>query len=719
MVENAADPPKQIRARLRGQIRLTAMSGSDDGEYVLDDPITSRYYRIGAREYALLNCLSDYTALADAFLAVNERLGRDSFSEEDFAAVVEWLQTEQLLDVEGQAGEVPPSKPADPARWLNLITFRIPFGNPERLLDRLLPLCGFVTGRWFFALWLLCGCSALVVIATNWAQFSAAASGIFYVNNWLTLMVVWTCVKILHELCHGIVCKRFGGHVYEAGVILILFIPIGYVDATSSWRFQHRWQRVLTALAGMYIELFIAAIATWVWILSEPGLLNDLAYKTIILASVTTLLFNANPLMRFDGYFALTDIARSPNLYTHGRRYVFYLVRRYLMGERIDFDHAGINHLTFVKSYGVLAFFWRTAVMVTLIIAAHSMFRGAGVVIAVAALAGIFVVPMWRNAKMLGAGREPSQNLFALARSCSALTLLFVAAYALRWQSDIVVPAVVEFADHQVIRAQSEGFVAHVNVAAGDVVTSNALIARVRNPLNEQRLRQLAIEIEQTKIRIRIEQNAKRSAAVANERKNLEQLRRLFEAAQDKANRLSILATSDGIVVGDGLSSLAGRYLAAGEAIGELIESERKELRISIDQRSMNDVDLETNQRIPVLLKRSGDRVREARIDHIKPRFSTVVEYPHLSGANGGPLPVHLGRASANGKDARLEYIEPRGTVTALLEKDASESLYAGEIAYVRLPGKSISLAERIVRRVETWLERVMSRAQSVEAARA
>ena len=124
----------------------------------------------------------------------------------------------------------------------------------------------------------------------------------------------WVVLKLIHELAHSLVCKKYGGRVASCGILVLLMIPMPYVDVTSSWRFENKWKRILTSAAGMLSEVFVAAIACYVWANSQPGPIQYHAGNVIITASLHTLLFNINPLMRFDGYYMLADWLEIPNL---------------------------------------------------------------------------------------------------------------------------------------------------------------------------------------------------------------------------------------------------------------------------------------------------------------------------------------------------------------------------------------------------------------------
>jgi putative peptide zinc metalloprotease protein len=149
----------------------------------------------------------------------------------------------------------------------------------------------------------------------NWSELTGNLSDrILSTQNLLIAWFSYPVVKALHEWSHALAVKRWGGRVREAGLMFLVFTPVPYVDATDSYGFSGKWQRAAVAAAGILAELALGAIAVYLWWLSEPGLLRAVAYNVILIAGVSTLLVNGNPLMRYDGYFVLSEALEIPNL---------------------------------------------------------------------------------------------------------------------------------------------------------------------------------------------------------------------------------------------------------------------------------------------------------------------------------------------------------------------------------------------------------------------
>ena len=212
----------------------------------------------------------------------------------------------------------------------------------------------------------------------------ASSHLIFSPHNWLSMAIVWVLLKIAHELAHALACKRYGGEVRDMGLVFILFAPAAYVDVTSCWRFSSKWQRMHVAAAGMYVELVLAAMAAIAWSQTDSLVVRHWLFNVILMASVSTLLFNANPLMRFDGYYLLADLLEIPNLSPEGSRFVQQLGSRIFFGSRpAGQSPLGWRGCSFA-CYGLAAWLWRLAVCGSLLAASAILWQGAGLMLGLA-----------------------------------------------------------------------------------------------------------------------------------------------------------------------------------------------------------------------------------------------------------------------------------------------------------------------------------------------
>src|SRR6185503_10544121 len=184
---------------------------------------------------------------------------------------------------------------------------------------------------WGGLVWLAVVAPAAVHLAVHWTDFShGVLDRLLTPQNLGMMWLLFPLIKTLHELGHATATKAFGREVHDLGVMLLVVTPVPYVDASAAWAFPGKWRRIAVGAAGMAVELVLASLALYVWLAVEPGLVRALAFHVIVIAGISTLVFNANPLLRYDGYYILADLLEIPNLRARANRYLGYLGERYL-----------------------------------------------------------------------------------------------------------------------------------------------------------------------------------------------------------------------------------------------------------------------------------------------------------------------------------------------------------------------------------------------------
>jgi putative peptide zinc metalloprotease protein len=294
--------------------------------WVLKDPITLKYYRFEDEEFALLEMIDGQTSPDQIKREFDYRYAPQKITMRELYQFVGMLYRSGLLisQAANQGVELKRrgEKQQSSERWqslTNILAIRYRGFDPDRMLGVLDRYVGwFFTWTAFFFVALL-GIAAVGLIVAQFELFQNKLPSFydfFAAKNWFWLAIVLAGTKVLHEFGHGLACKRFGGQCHEMGVMLLVLTPCLYVNVSDSWLLNDKWKRALIAAAGMYVELVLSAIAVFVWWFSTPGLINQLALNVIFVSSVSTILFNANPLLRYDGYYILSDLLEIPNLRT-------------------------------------------------------------------------------------------------------------------------------------------------------------------------------------------------------------------------------------------------------------------------------------------------------------------------------------------------------------------------------------------------------------------
>ena len=292
--------------------------------WVVKDPISLKYYRFEEEEFAILQMLDGKLSADQIKRKFDYQYAPQKLTLQELYQFVGMLYRSSLLvsDSPGQGLELKKRRDKNRAQEIkgvfsNVLAVKFRGFDPNTILNRLDRWFG-----WFFSWPAFCcvviiALSALGLLSTHFETFQAKLpkfQEFFASSNWFWLFLVMGVTKVIHEFGHGMACKRFGGECHEMGVMLLVLTPCLYCNVSDSWMLPSKWRRAFIAAAGMYFELIIASFAVFVWWYSQPGLINQLALNTVFVCSVSTLLFNANPLLRYDGYYILSDLMEVPNL---------------------------------------------------------------------------------------------------------------------------------------------------------------------------------------------------------------------------------------------------------------------------------------------------------------------------------------------------------------------------------------------------------------------
>jgi len=700
MSENFNTAVREIgstRPRVRSRLKFSFQEFGGKRCCVLEDPLTSKFFRIGLSEYFFISFLDGKVTFDEAFARSSIAGGAESISEREALSLVSWLAENNLADFGTTTVGLLEEKAAKQQRvqwqkFTNLLFIKIPLFQPEAFLEKIYPKLRWVCGWPFFALWAALVSIALVQLVWSWDLFGRTSVGFLAPENWLWLGLIWTFLKVIHEFWHALLCKHYGGKVREAGLFLILFLPVGYVDATSSWGFPYKWQRMHVAAAGMFIELMIAAIAILVWSATDDGLVNHLAYNTAIMASVLTLLFNANPLMRFDGYYLLSDWLEMPNLSSNSQQMVTRLTKKWILGlPRIDLPDFRERETWILICYGVAAFIWKIIITLSIFIAASVMFKGLGLIIVLIALAGM-AIPMLNKFYLYlkeGSGSERPVLKTVLPRLGGiALVLLIIAFFPMH--PSIKSQAIIELGNLSIIRSQTGGFITKAHIQHKSSVRQDQLLVTLRDRDQEVSVEQLGLKIKAQEARSRLVYGEKDVAAYQSEAVALDALKKQFEERQADLDTLQVRAPADGYVVAPKLEQLVGTFIKPGQEILRVGNLPANELKILVPQEEVDAYRQHVDYPIEVKVK-GRSTVYEAILKRVTARASREIKYPALTSAGGGSLPiVNASKEEKNSQreEAQTEMLDSYFEATALISGRKLIDLNGGEVARVRFSSR-------------------------------
>lgn len=708
-----------LRPRLRDGLRFSIQEHGGRRVCVIEDSAASRFHRVGLAEYRFIRAL-DGTRPVAGILAQLAREGSEAFTEGEALQMLRWLKDQHLLAVESARGGPTDREHGERAlraaiTWLNPLVCKIPLFRPDQFLSRVEPMVRPALGWGGFLVWLLVLLVGAAHVGMDWRRFSGDASGLFARDNWLWLFLAWAGLKVMHEFSHGLFCKHYGAVVREAGVIFVLFIPMGYVDATASLGLASRWRRMMVAAAGLYMEFFLAAIAAVVWARTEPGALHTLAYNTVVTGTVITLLFNANPLMRFDGYFILSDLVDVPNLATRGRQW-FQRVANWLLlggkgGRKLVPDS---REKWIVAGYGLAAWLWQITVLVGLLVAASVTLRGGGLLLAVIAAVAWAALPVSQFAHSLASGvRNGGGHWSSVAVRLGAITAAVALVVFVPWHRMVASDGVIELAETQMLRAECPGFVARELVHDGEVVAEGQVLVELENAEASAELARRRLALEKQELRARLAYTRDEISTFQAEQAKTEALRKEVAEYERYLATLQVRAPFAGRVTSRLLGTRHGVFFAAGEEIVRIGRAAECEVKVAVSERDAPHFRAALSQPMKVRLSGRGE-VFAGELSRVEARATRELPHPALTAMAGGPLALRRNEeaptpTAESSRAPAYELAEPH--FTAIVRLAHGGELSPGEMARVRFrSARTETLWSEMQAGFDRWLRKYTDR---------
>ena len=561
---------KQVRVRLRRDLAIEAQKYEGRTYHVVKDPVSLRYYRLKDNEYFLLKYLDGKRTLEDAQKEYEIRYRPDRLKLEDVEAFAQQLINAGLAQNESpRAGKQLYEQRAKRRRseWMqtltNILYIKLPIFDPDALLKRMLRWVGFVFSLWFFALSVGLMLSAAFWVATHFETFRAHLPEQHLFFRFQTIAYMWVAlgaVKIIHEFGHGLSCKVFGGEVHEMGALLLCLSPALYCNVSDAWTLPNKWHRIIISAAGIYVELVIASIATFVWWNSaaHPFVYN-LSLSLMVVCSVSTVVFNANPLMRYDGYYVLADWLEIPNLRERSNRFLKNLMLEHCLGvEVVPEPYMALWRRILFVTYAVGSYIYRWVVTFTILWFLYSFLRPYKLevisqMLALGAAASMAGWPIYRLGKAIyKRGRLPDMKSWRVAVSVCVVTGLilfacFVPVPVSRIRGNAMIVADPSAAGKVYVRR--DGILTKLYARPGNKVKKDEVLAEFRDPELDLELLKAQVERDTNDHQIKALKDGLSKINDRSERTKLqEQISKMESeklAAEVKANELERIKKAD------------------------------------------------------------------------------------------------------------------------------------------------------------------------------
>lgn len=641
----------EMRPQLRGHARLTRHHYRGKRWYVLQDQASGRFMRLNPEAHRIVALMDGQRTLAQIWALCCENLGDAAPTQDEVLQLLTQLHQANVLLSERK----PDLEDLDTRRrklgWARLkqylgnpLSLKLPLWDPDRFLSavaRCLP-AGLLP--WLGLAWLALVGSGLVGAALHWEELSADISTrIFTSENMLLLAVAFPVLKIIHELGHGLALKLFGNSCHEMGLMFLVAVPVPYVDASQSTALVSKRQRMIVGLAGMMAEMAVASVALWLWAQAQPGVGKAFLHQVLVAAGVSTVIFNANPLLRFDGYYVLADWLEIPNLGQRANQYLGHLIKRHLF--RIGADQPATQfhppltqrEAPWLLSYCLGSFVYRMTVAVAIVLMVAQQFFFIGVLLAIWSAWGTVGAPLVKHLKYLWAhpsldGRRGWAWTLSLGLTSGLAAIVFLVPVP-SWTNT---EGVIWMPEQSRARASHACFGTELLVAPGAQVAAGQALLGCSDPELDAQYAQADAKRREIEARLAQAQAMDRLQAQVQEAE-LRHVRQRLADLRQRREQLAITSPVAGQFVMASPQDFPGRFFERGEQLAYVLQPRSFSLLAVVGQGDVDQVRTRTS-RVELRSVENVGRLLAASLDREVPAATNQLPSMALALQGGGSI---------------------------------------------------------------------------------
>ncbi|MFC1634170.1 hypothetical protein ACFL5Z_04960 [Planctomycetota bacterium] len=694
-----------LRPRLLSSVQVHRQHFRGQMWYVLENPTNNEFSRLSIEAHRFVGLLDGRRTVAEAWRICNEQLGDRAPTQGEVIQLLGQLYTSNLLyaelapDTESLFNRYRTRvKRQIQGFFTNLLFVRIPLLDPDHILERWVGVVGWLFSWIGLILWLTLMTAGLYFVVGNIRELIHQSSDILAPDNLILLYLSIVIIKVCHEFGHAFACKRFGqrsgtgGQVHVMGVMFLVFVPLPYVDASSAWAFRKKWRRAVVGMSGVMVELAGAAIATIVWANTSTGTLHIIAYNVIFVASISTLVFNGNPLLRFDAYYVLSDILEIPNLSHRSKNYLSYLVKKH--GWRLKGIHNpahSIGERIWFVFYGIASTAYRVFICIRILLFLNDRLPEELFILvpffAFSAIIAWVLVPIGKFIRYLATNGELTKTRGrAVISTLGTLAMIVACLGILHMPDHCRVEGVVEPINLAIIHTESDGFVSEFLPSDQVVTLGGSPLIKSVNPALQAEKKGLMAELHGLQIKRRVAQMQEIAVAqIFTEQ---------IQALQEKIARVDFQISSlhlkpvfSGLWISPDIEKSKGIYLHRGEQIGLIAGLDNVRIRATAKQKLAALLVDQAYERLEIRVKGRPGVMLTGQIEAIFPSGQEVLPSEALGYAVGGSMPTIMQDPSGVRTAEKFFEIRIRPTL------NSSVRLLSGQRVVVRfqLPSKPLA----------------------------
>jgi len=614
----------------------------------LQDHAANRSHRFTPAAHYFIGLMDGDRSVQEIWDATSAHLGDDAPTQEEIIRLLGQLHSADamLCDVTPDSLEVfrryqQHQRMQWKQRLWTPLALRFPIFDPDRFLERTMKFVQPLFSWFGIFLWLSVVGAGIILAAIHWTDLTKDITDrILAPQNLFLIWLVYPFVKALHELGHAYATKKWGGEVHEIGIMLLVLTPVPYVDATSSLGFRNKYKRMLVGAIGILTELFLGALALFIWLNVEPGATRAVCYNIMLICGVSTLFFNGNPLLRFDGYYVFNDLIEVPNLGIRSNKYLGYLVQRYIFKVKDADCPAHTNgERVWMVIYGIASFIYRVFIMFVIITFIAGKFFLIGVMLAIWAIATQILTPVGRSIYyLLDNPRLRYQRGRAITLSLVTILVLFSLLFLVPAPNWTRAQGVVWVPEEAQVRAGTDGFITNILVPEDSLVTREQALINTEDPFLLAQVNVLQAQFQ--------ELQAQLDSALPDDRVQVEIIREEMAALKAKLDRdrerkqeLIIRSTTNGRLVVPYADDLPGRFVRQGQLVAYVVQPKQVTARVVLKQDDVAKVRQNTRE-VEIMLADWEADPMPAHIIREVPAGTNKLPTAALGSTGGGPFAV-------------------------------------------------------------------------------
>lgn len=694
-----------LRPRLLSGVQIYRQHFRGRMWYVLENSANNKFSRIGSHAYQFIAMLDGRRTVAETWRICNEQLGDNGPTQGEVIQLLGRLYCSNLLyaelapDTAGLFNRYRTRLRRQVQGFLtNMLFVRIPLIDPNNFLNQWVNIFGRVFSSIGFLLWLIVMITGLYFVIGNLKELIYQSSDVLAPSNLGLLYLSMIIIKVCHEFGHAFACKKFGkaggtgGQVHVMGVMFLVFVPLPYLDVSSAWAFRKKWHRVFVGMSGVMVELFLASIAVIVWAHTSTGTLHIIAYNMIFIASISTLIFNGNPLLRFDAYYVLSDLLEIPNLSQRSRNYLYYLVKKYAWKIKNTFNpaHTSGEKVWFVF-YGIASTAYRIFICIRILLFLNDRLPEELFILvpffAFSAIIAWVLVPIGKFIHYLATNSELARTRTrAVTVTVGFLVLVIICTGVLRLPDYCRVEGIVEPVDMAIIHIQSDGFITDFLLSEQTVSPQGDPLIKSTNYKLQTEEKILRAELVALEAKKRIA-STREVAAVQIFTEQIEALKEKMARVDFELSSLHLRPSRSGTWVSPGIDKVKGMYLQRGEQVGFVADLDDVFIRATAGQNLAALLIDQARDELEIRVKGRPDKMLTGRIEKIFPAGQEVLPSEAMGYAVGGAMPTQ--RQDPYGRKTVEQFYEIR----IRPDRDASVRLLTGQRVVARIQLRSKPLA--------------------------